>query len=61
MTMSYLDDNSTTLETIGEPEISVSGGFEPSRVFADPVGYLERFGLRSELVETRSRGLRAAA
>lgn len=55
------NNNIATLATDSRPESSFSAGFDPAQVFTDPVGYLERFGLRSELIETKARGFRAAA
>lgn len=38
-----------------------SGEANPTSVFADPVSYLEQFGIAAELVETRTGDLPAAA
>lgn len=48
-------------ETQASPENLTPNNFDGARIFADPVAYLERFGLRSELIETRNRELPAAA
>jgi hypothetical protein len=39
----------------------IGADFDPARVFADPVSYLEAHGLRSELLETQHLGFPVAA
>jgi hypothetical protein len=54
-------DANTATPEIHWPEACMAGEFDAARVFADPVAYLERLGIRSELADTQRRDFPAAA